>query len=83
MECSLHLAAKHFIQTIAPHHPRKKASALDSNDEDNCASGTSEDGSDKDDNEDDEDDIAAGDLLGKAIGLVKQVSCFAFTNLLY
>ena len=49
----------------------------------NCASGTSEDGSNKDDNEDDEDDIAAGDSLGKAIGLVKQVSCFAFTNLLY
>ena len=28
MEHSLHLAAKHFVQTIAPHHTKHNASML-------------------------------------------------------
>ena len=65
MEHALHLAAKHFVQTIAPHHKKHGTSAGDDGD---AASD-----SDKDDDGDDE-AINAGDSLGKAIALVKQVS---------
>jgi hypothetical protein len=65
MEHSLHLAAKHFVQTVAPHHKKQGTSA-----------GDSEGDSDSDGGEDDNDNskaIDAGDSLGKAIALVKQV----------
>jgi len=65
MEHSLHLAAKHFVQTIAPHH--KKQGTL-AGDEGDSASDSGED------NNDDDEAIDSGDSLGKAIALVKQVS---------
>ena len=61
MEHSLHLAAKYVVETIAPRFSKKGT-------EDDRASDAGED----DDNDDD--DIDAGDSLGKAIALVKQVS---------
>jgi hypothetical protein len=68
MEHSLHLAAKHFVQTIVPHHKMKGTTDTDSGDESasNC-------GEDNDNNNDDT--IDAGDSLGKAIAFVKQSSC--------
>lgn len=66
MEHSLHLAAKHFVQTIVPHHQKKGTTAADS--EDDSAS----DGGEDDDH--DGEAVDAGDSLGKAIALVKQVS---------
>jgi hypothetical protein len=66
MEHSLHLAAKHFIQSIAPHFSRA-ADALGANNEE----------ADEDD-EDNNDNLEASDLLGKAIALVKQASCLLF-----
>ena len=64
MEHSLHLAAKHFIETITPCLSEKDGTigtgALAEEDED--------------DNDDDDDDIDAVDSLGKAIAFVKQVS---------
>ena len=62
MEHSLHLAAKHFIETITPCLSEKDGTigtgALAEEDED----------------DDDDDDIDAVDSLGKAIAFVKQVS---------
>jgi hypothetical protein len=69
MEHSLHLAVKHFVQTIAPHHKMKGSTDTDSGDD--CASNGGEDNSD----DDNDDTIDAGDSLGKAIALVKQASC--------
>src|ERR1700761_940856 len=66
MEHSLHLAAKHFVQTIAPHHTKHNASTGD--DEGDSASDGGED------NDNDNEAVDAGDSLGKAIALVKQVS---------
>lgn len=63
MEHSLHLAAKHFVQTIALHHT--KHNTLVGDDEVDSAS---------DGDEDDNEAVDAGDSLGKAIALVKQVS---------
>jgi hypothetical protein len=65
MEHSLHLAAKHFVQSIAP-CSSKKADNLDTDTEDDPVPDNGED--------DDDDDIDAGDSLGKAIALVKQVT---------
>jgi hypothetical protein len=66
MEHSLHLAAKHFVQTIALHFGKKCAN-----------SGADTEGdptSDNDEDSDSEDEnIDGGDSLGKAIALVKQV----------
>lgn len=62
MEHSLHLAAKHFVESIAP--------GFSTEAEDVCA-----DDSEDVDNDDD-DDLDAVDSLGKAIALVKQV-CFS------
>jgi hypothetical protein len=65
MEHSLHLAAKHFVQTVALHH--KKQGTL---------AGDSEGDSDSDGGEDNNDNsktIDTGDSLRKAIALVKQV----------
>ena len=66
MKHSLHLAAKHFVESIAP--GLSKQHGTGSTD----AKGVlvNDDGS-NDDNEDD--DIDAADSLGKAIALVKQV----------
>ena len=66
MEHSLHLAAKHFVQTIAPHHTKHNTSAGD--DEGDSASDSGKD------NNNDNEAIDAGNSLGKAITLVKQVS---------
>jgi hypothetical protein len=76
MEHSLHLAAKHFVQTIAPHSSRK-ADNPGTDTEDDHVSDNGED------DDDDGDDVDAGDSLGKAIALVKQVSfsrpyCYIF-----
>ena len=59
MEHSLHLAAKHFVESITP---------LSRNTGD-----TSGGASDDDCDDDDDDDLDSGDSLGKAIALVKQV----------
>ena len=62
MEHSLHLVAKHFIETITPCLSKKDGTigtgALAEEDED----------------DEDDDDIDAVDSLGKAIAFVKQVS---------
>lgn len=63
MEHSLHLAAKHFIEAVAP-CPSEKCGA----------NGTAEDAEDNEDDEDDDLDLEVVDSLGKAIALVKQVS---------
>jgi hypothetical protein len=61
MEHSLHIAAKHFVETVAP----TSSTSIRQN------AGT---GSDESDSEsDDLDDFTAGDSLGKALALVKQV----------
>jgi hypothetical protein len=68
MEHSLHLAAKHFVQSIAPCSSKKA---------DNPGTDTEDDpvpDNIDDDDDDDDDDIDAGDSLGKAIALVKQVT---------
>ena len=70
MEHSLHLAAKHFVQTIGP--PSSKNLATLGADSDGEAALDD----DNDDEDDDEDlDLNTGDSLAKAIALVKQV-CF-------
>jgi hypothetical protein len=58
MEHSLHIATKHFIESISP-RSRKKANNEDVG---------------EDSNSEDEDELEAGDSLGKALALVKQVS---------
>ena len=63
MEHSLHLAVKHFIESIAPCSNKKQDSAKGVDNEDN---------DDNDDNDDD--DIDTVDALSKAIALVKQAS---------
>jgi hypothetical protein len=63
MEHSLHLAAKHFIETISP-CPSENCGAI-------STGALAED--DEDDNDNDV-DINAVDSLGKAIAFVKQVS---------
>jgi hypothetical protein len=87
MEHSLHIAAKHFVEAVAPATPttiRKKVNSalkkahknghLDLDNIDTVLSAINGDGDDEDD-EDDEGDInfTSGDSLGKAIALVKQV----------
>jgi hypothetical protein len=80
MEHSLHLAAKHFVQTVAPRFKKRGASAPDSGGEDDNDhddhNGDDNDGDDNDDNNNNDDDINAGDSLGKAITLVKQVCSY-------
>lgn len=66
MEHSLHLAAKHFVQTIVPHHKKKGTTGADSGDDSASDGGEDDDG--------DDEAIDAGDSLGKAIALVKQVN---------
>jgi hypothetical protein len=66
MEHSLHLAAKHFVESIAPGLSRQHSTFVTGTEgvlaEDN-------EGNEGDDNE----DIDAADSLGKAISLVKQI----------
>jgi hypothetical protein len=66
MEHSLHLVAKHFIESIAPGLSQQHNTFITGTEgvlaEDN-------EGDDGDDNE----DINVADLLGKAIALVKQI----------
>ena len=64
MEHSLHLAAKHFVESIAPSLNKQHGT---------LGAGT-EDGDDNNDNNDgDDDDVDTVDSLGKAMALVKQV----------
>ena len=69
MEHSLHLVAKYFVQTIAPHCKKARTSGADDEDSD----AASDDGGDDNGNSE---AIDMGDLLGKAIALVKQVNLF-------
>ena len=69
MEHSLHLAAKYFVQTIAPHCKKARTSGADDEDSD----AASDDGGDDNGNSE---AIDMGDLLGKAIALVKHVNLF-------
>jgi hypothetical protein len=66
MEHSLHLAAKHFVQAVAPHH-KTHAPSVGDNEGDSASDGGEDD-------DDDGEAIDAGDSLRKAIALVKQVS---------
>lgn len=66
MKHSLHLAAKHFVQTVALHHTKHNASAGD--DEGDSASDSGKN------NDHDNEPVDVGDSLRKAIALVKQVS---------
>ena len=59
MEHSLHVAAKHFVETVGPTSSIRKNGGAD-----NEFSSES----------DDIDNLNAGDSLGKALALVKQVS---------
>ena len=93
MEHSLHIACKHFVETIAPalpvalckkvHAAIKKAKDADSNvnlDKPDDALATlnlkNAEGSDDPDSDrsDNELEFTAGDVLAKALALVKQVS---------
>ena len=65
MEHSLHLAAKHFVQTITPHHKKTGTAGADSEDDSASDGGGDDDG--------DDEAIDTGDSLGKAIAFVKQV----------
>ena len=59
MEHSLHIAAKHFVETVAPASSSSfRQPAFGGNESDS----------------DDLDDLTSGDSLGKALALVKQVS---------
>jgi hypothetical protein len=75
MEHSLHLAAKHFVQTVAPRFKKRGASAPDSGGEDDNDH-NDHNVDDNDNNNNNNDDINAGDSLGKAITLVKQVCSY-------
>jgi hypothetical protein len=97
MEHSLHLAAKHFVEAVAPVSAasiRKNAAAalkmaregghlnleefgraLYTVDGDMYTSEFELDSDDEDEDED-ETEFTPGDALGKALALVKQVSCF-------
>ena len=69
MEHSLHLAAKHFVETIGPPSSKKRADL-------ECEAASEDD---DDDDDDDEDlDLAAGNSLAKAIALVKQVCLLGY-----
>ncbi len=72
MEHSLHVAAKHFVQTIAPHFSKKLGTL--GNEGNPTSANDSEDPTSDNDDEDEDEDIDSGDSLGKAIALVKQVS---------
>jgi hypothetical protein len=72
MEHSLHLAAKHFVQTIAPHSGKKRGTSGTDTGGDPASDDEDHDGDDEDDDQDE--DFITGDSLGKAIALVKQVS---------
>jgi hypothetical protein len=71
MEHSLHLAAKHFVQSIVPHF-RGAISGADL--EGDAASDNDSNGGDDDNSAKEDESINNGDSLGKAITLVKQVS---------
>ncbi len=58
MEHSLHIAAKHFVETVAPASSSFRQPAFAGNESDS----------------DDLDDLTSGDSLGKALALIKQVS---------
>lgn len=62
MEHSLHLAAKHFVESIAPGLSKQHDTF-----------GTDTDGVLAEDDDGDDDDMDVVDSLGKAIALVKQV----------
>src|SRR6266571_247860 len=72
MEHSLHVAAKHFVQTIAPHFSKKLGTS--GNEGNPTSANDSEDPASDNDDEDEDEDIDSGDSLRKAIALVKQVS---------
>jgi hypothetical protein len=84
MEHSLHLAAKHFVQSIAPHFSTRGA-ASGVNSEDDATSGDDDDGGmgdrgkgdDGDSDDNDDESVNNGDSLGIAIAFVKQVSISA------
>ena len=77
MEHSLHLAAKHFVQTITPASSKKHASDTDSE------GGAASDGEADGDGDDDDQGFDSGDSLAKAIALDKQVSCPVFYQRIY
>ena len=70
MEHSLHLAAKHFVQMIAPASSKKRATEGADLDGEGASDSDDDDG----DNDKDSQGFDSGDLLAKAIALVKQVS---------
>jgi hypothetical protein len=88
MEHSVHIASKHFVEAVAPASPstvRKKVKAaskqasydvelaeLGIDDWEDGDRRNEEDG-DVTDEPDDDSDFTAGDVLGKALALVKQV----------
>jgi hypothetical protein len=74
MEHSLHLAAKHFVQTVAPRFERGASAPDSGGEDDNDHNDHNVD--DNDNNNNNNDDINAGDSLGKAITLVKQVCSY-------
>jgi hypothetical protein len=97
MEHSLHLAAKHFVQAVAPSSPRtvtrkvKKAfdratknGDLDLDSLDRELVGFSFDDGDDESEDSDDDDVSGfdvGDSLGKALALVNQVYYFIFLSI--
>lgn len=73
MEHSLHLAAKHFVQSIAPHFNTRGAASGANSDGNNAPDDDNNDVDDSDSDDGDE-SVNNGDSLGKAIAFVKQVS---------
>jgi hypothetical protein len=75
MEHSLHLMAKHFVQSIAPHFNTRGATS-GANSEGNATSDDNDNDGKGDDNDSDDDDesVNNSDLLGKVIAFVKQES---------
>jgi hypothetical protein len=75
MEHSLHLVAKHFVQSIAPRFNTRGATS-GANSEGNVTSDDDDDDGkgDDDDSDDDNESVNNGDSLGKAITFVKQES---------
>jgi hypothetical protein len=71
MEHSLHLTAKHFVQSIVPHF-RGAISGADL--EGDAASDNDGNGGDDNNSAEEDESVNNGDSLGKAIALVKQVS---------
>jgi hypothetical protein len=69
MEHSLHLAAKHFVQTITPRSSKKHGAPGGEYESDPASDGD-------DDDNNDNGAVDAGNSLGKAIALVKQVCEF-------